>query len=553
MENLKHCWCLMGEGSDDGTEGGMNGEMLWVQWKRVYYLGRSMVVCMSGLMLLMVIARHTSHAFQQDQGTMRRMATTIAREGNLREYIDQKRRGLVEVSRRKRSYISRLRCTGSGGSAGQRKEDDDKEDGADAGPRTPKKFKAFPFAYHELLELEIEDLTNLGQGVGKVTLADGARWVVMVPLVLPGERVTVRVYRNYDTYTEADLVEVLAPSKDRVAPLCPYFMQCGGCQYQHMSVTSQRDWKQKQVVTVLSRIASLPSSEFHVNPVVGSADFYGYRSKITPHYDLPRNKKDALKIGFQQRGSRIIVDIDQCLIASSKINERYSRLRQEIQVKVASNEKSLKHGASLLLREADNGYVTTDHREIIEQTVCGVKFRFKAGEFFQNNPFVLPLMVEHVLQKAFGDGDCKNLVDTYCGSGLFSLCAANKFQRVFGVEVSDLAVKAATENAKLNNLGNTNFLCGSSDAIFEKIQHLPAKDTVIIIDPPRKGCDESFLQQLFSYRPKRMVYVSCDPATQARDTKSIIAHNYKILDVTPFDLFPQTRHIENVITFESVI
>lgn len=192
--------------------------------------------------------------------------------------------------------------------------------------------------------------------------------------------------------------------------------------------------------------------------------------------------------------------------------------------------------------------MATDHREMISQRVNGVLFRFKAGEFFQNNHYVLPIMVNYVLSKASGDG-CIHLIDAYCGSGLFSLCGSKFFETVTGVEVSELAVNAAKASAKENDIDNANFLCSSSEGIFKHVKHLPADKTCVVIDPPRKGCDELFLRQLFEFSPRKVVYVSCDPGTQARDAQSIVQAGYDIRDCTPFDLFPQTRHIENVISF----
>lgn len=427
---------------------------------------------------------------------------------------------------------------------------------------TPRKFKPFPFHYHEEITLEIIDITNLGLGVGRVTLPDGKKWVVMVPTVLVGEEVRVRIYRNYDSYSEADLVEVIQASPDRVLPQCAYFQQCGGCQYQHINITTQRIWKQNQVISLLQRIAGL-SSEItsQVKEVVGTDHLYHYRSKISPHYDLPSkhnstasssatSSTSGLKIGFQQRNSRIVVDIDQCIIASKEINQKYTEVRQSLHNKFADpNFTRPKYGATLLFRHADNDYICTDHREVIQQTVKDITFQFKAGEFFQNNPYVLPLMIDHVMKYAI-DPQCKYLVDAYCGSGLFALHGASSFEHVYGVEVSDLAIKAAQQNAQQNNIDNVSFLCASSEAIFKQIQHLPSEQTVMIIDPPRKGCDEVFLKQLFAFQPHKVIYVSCDPATQARDTKAIVSHGYDIVDITPFDLFPQTRHIENVMVFQ---
>eukprot|EP01039_Chlorochromonas_danica_P007566 gene7566-8366_t len=414
-------------------------------------------------------------------------------------------------------------------------------------PKLPRKFVPQPFDYHHEMDLVIEDLTNLGYGVGRVPLADGKKWVVMVPNVLIGEKVRVRIYSNYDSYSEADLVTVLTPSEDRVTPACPHYQLCGGCQYQHATLSAQRKWKKDQVVNVLQRIGGIVLDPLLIGEVQGSEHAFGYRSKITPHFNLPKPHEDV-KIGFQQRNSHRIVDIPSCLIATPAINEKYREERERVQKLLVQSPP--KRGATLLLREADGGHVETSHKAEIKQTVLNKVFMVKAGEFFQNNPYVLPLLVQHVLKEAIGSKDCRYLIDTYCGSGLFAICAAESFEAVYGVEVSDEAVRCARKNALGNGLTNAHFLSGSAEAIFGTVEHLHEDETVIIIDPPRKGCDESFLSQLFAFFPRRLVYVSCDPATQARDAKAIVAAGYSIKQVLPFDLFPQTRHIENVITFE---
>lgn len=396
------------------------------------------------------------------------------------------------------------------------------------------------------MELHIEDLTNLGAGVGRKLLPDGSRWVVMVPLVLPGETVRVRIFRNFASHSDADLVKVIEPSPHRVAPACPYFAQCGGCQYQHIDVAEQRRWKEKQVREVLLRIGGLRQGvDYSMSPVKGSNLTFGYRTKITPHYDVPRGD-DPVQIGFQKRGTRQIVDIKSCMIATDRINEVYAELRQRIAAELTT--KRPKNGVTLLLREGDGGHVETDFRATIAQTVCGIQFKYRGSDFFQVNADALPLMVQHVVEQARGDG-CVNMIDAYCGSGLFSLCAAQYFQRVLGIEISSHAVKAAQQNAAANGIGNAEFIEGTAADIFASVQHVPSGETVVVLDPPRKGCDEAFLQQLFDFAPRKIVYMSCDPATQARDSRSIAAAGYAVADVTPIDLFPHTRHIENCITF----
>lgn len=407
----------------------------------------------------------------------------------------------------------------------------------------PKKFEPFPFAYHEEVEILFEDMTNMGLGVGRKILSDGSSWVVMAPYVVPQERAIVRIYANFNKHSEADFVRLVGPpSPLRVEPRCKYFGQCGGCQYQHVSIEGQRDMKKRQVEYLMHRIGGIENVQ--VNDCIGTNELIEYRSKIDPKI---ANKIDngSINIGFNMRGSNRVLDIDACLIARPLVNLEYQLARDNLK----SNPSKAKLGSTILFREHDNG-VATDNRTIIQQTVMGKSFQFVAGEFFQNNPYVLPILIKHVIDFARGDNSIEYLIDTYCGSGLFAICGASEFKSVYGVEVSKASVEFAQCNAKANNIRNAKFFLGYAESIFDKVSRIPANGTCVVIDPPRKGCDEIFLNQLFHYGPKRIVYVSCDPATQARDTKCIVAAGYAIRSVTPFDFFPQTRHIENVICFE---
>ena len=436
------------------------------------------------------------------------------------------------------------------------------------------KFQDIPFAYHQEIELEITTLTNLGSGLGRVQLPDaqlstlnaqsttqpspatGGGWVVMVPFTLPGERVRVRVFRNQKNFSEADLVEVLTPSPHRVAATCPLFARCGGCQYQHLAYAEQLLWKQRQVTELLRHMAGI---EFAVSPVVPSPREFGYRSKITPHFNPPRDVAVPPPIGFLRQGTRFdIVDVPRCPIATDAINAKLPEVRARVHVRAATGDYT--RASTLLLREA-SGQVTTDYEAIITESIdtggsAPLKLRFLARDFFQNNPFILPAFTGYVRAQAAASG-ARYLVDAYCGSGLFALTAAPSFTRVAGNELSESSIRFARENATANSLPNVTFQAGDAAQIFAGLPALatPADpgafapaDTAVIIDPPRKGCDEAFLSQLFAYAPRAVVYVSCDPATQMRDLKSFLAAGYQLTAAQPFDLFPQTRHLECVLT-----
>lgn len=403
--------------------------------------------------------------------------------------------------------------------------------------KPPKNFHPEPFAYHEEVELLIEDLTNLGQGVGRI---DG--WVVFVPFVLPGERVRARIWRNKKQYSEADLVEIVEASPDRVEPRCPLFQECGGCQYQHYDYPAQLDWKRRQIEQLLKKMADL---DHPVNPCLGCPDqIYHYRSKITPHFRRPPTVPGT-PIGFQKSASRAIVDVPQCPIASPAINDALGPARQRLQ----SGEVSFKKGGTLLMRDSDHG-VISDMKALATETVGDNTFQFIAGEFFQNNPHVLPRMVAYALEQAVGPG-IDFLVDAYCGVGVFGICGHERFREVAGIEVSERAVELARANAVANSVGNMRVLLGSAERIFDGLA-FPANRTVILMDPPRKGSDALFLDQLLAFGPRKIVYVSCGPDTQARDIRPLLDGPYVVTDIQPVDLFPQTRHIENIITLHRV-
>jgi 23S rRNA (uracil1939-C5)-methyltransferase/tRNA (uracil-5-)-methyltransferase len=400
-------------------------------------------------------------------------------------------------------------------------------------------------------------------------------WVIMVPFTLPGETVRVKIYRNHKNFSEADLLEVLTPSPHRIDPRCPLFGRCGGCQYQHLTYAEQLKWKRQQVEELLKYMAGV---EFTVASVIASPREFGYRSKITPHFRAGRDNggpsspwaaadrevsppKTETPIGFLKQGSRFdLVDVPHCDIATPEINAKLPEVRAKTRQRLAAGE--YKRDATLLLRHAQEG-VVTDYDTVIHEVIAvaglaeagpgsstpatkPLRLHFLARDFFQNNPFILPAFTGYVRQQAAASG-ARFLVDAYCGSGLFALACAPAFEQVAGIEVSETSVKFARENAQANGIANATFIAGDAAAIFAGLTFPPAA-TAVVIDPPRKGCDESFLRQLFAFSPGTVVYVSCDPATQMRDLKGFLAAGYRLAAVQPFDLFPQTRHLECVIT-----
>lgn len=396
----------------------------------------------------------------------------------------------------------------------------------------PKNFVPEPFKYHQELELDIRTLTNEGRGIGQIN-----GWTIMVPFVIPGERVRVRVFKNHKNYSEADLVEVIVPSQQRVTPLCPLFGKCGGCQYQHITYEEQLKWKRQQIVDCYERIGKLHTE---VKSLIPSKEIYGYRTKLTPHFE---RHGDKCPIGFLMNGSRrTIVDVPQCPIASLAINENLKKVREGLQ-------DSQRHG-TLLLREDDNG-VTTDFNAICSSTLHGLTFKFPAGSFFQNNPYILNSIFEFLESFIAQHSQIKSLIDTYCGVGVFGIALAKHVERFIGIEIDEKSISLASDNMEQNGIHNGTFIAGDAQSLFKNIAFDP-DTTLLIMDPPRKGTDELFLQQLVQYAPKYIAYISCAPDTQARDLNRLctLSKAYNLMQVQPFDMFPQTKHMECIAILE---
>jgi 23S rRNA (uracil1939-C5)-methyltransferase/tRNA (uracil-5-)-methyltransferase len=334
-----------------------------------------------------------------------------------------------------------------------------------------------------------------------------------------------------------------APSAPVPAP-CPLFGRCGGCQLQNVPYDEQLAWKTAEVRRLFAEALPDQAVAITVEPCVGSPRQYGYRSKITPHFPRPRGGQ-VPPIGFLQAGPpRRTIDVERCALATDAINERLVSVRAGVAAQVASYRR----GATLLLRDAASG-VTTDFRATITEQVGDLTLSFLAGDFFQNNPFLLPRLAAHVAAEARAGG-ARFLVDAYCGSGLLTLAAAPGFESAVGVEVSPSSVRWARENAARNGRENCTFTAADASAIFAGLP-FPGADAAAIVDPPRKGCSPEFLTQLTAFAPRTIVYVSCNPETQVRDLVPLIAAGYRVTKVQPFDMFPQTRHLECVATLTS--
>jgi tRNA (uracil-5-)-methyltransferase len=309
-----------------------------------------------------------------------------------------------------------------------------------------------------------------------------------------------------------------------------------------------------------------------IGETIGSPLQYSYRTKLTPHFDGPR--KGGFKagdkppdIGFNMKGRRHVLDIEDCPIGVDSVRAGIKTERAHVHEQL----EHFKRGATLLLREStkrvpdgddlvkftEEKLCITDPRATTTEYIDNFKFQSPAGAFFQNNNSILPTFTAYIRNNlslpAGSEGASteppKCLVDAYCGSGLFTVTCGSSVQKAIGVDISNDSINYASHNAKENGVTNASFIAGNAEKIFKGIDFLGA-ETSCIIDPPRKGCDKLFLDQLMAFKPKRIVYVSCNVHTQARDMEYILKHEigkkYKVDSIRGFDFFPQTHHVESV-------
>ncbi|KAF2691369.1 uracil-5--methyltransferase [Lentithecium fluviatile CBS 122367] len=455
------------------------------------------------------------------------------------------------------------------------------------------------------VEITIKEISSTGDGLGLQEDSNSDQ-VYVIPFTAPGDTVTAKIFKHdqKNRYSMADFVKVNKPSPHRDESLvrCPYFSTCSGCQFQMLPYDYQLVHKKSIVEKAYKNFSNLPPELIPaIGDTIGSPLQYGYRTKLTPHFDGPpdarrsdgrngikRNFKEVPPIGFMKKGTRITIDIEDCPIGTDAVRNGNKRERK----RVADELEKYHRGATLLLRESteripkppydaskeqDPDAVIEDRGAHIHKKTCvtdpnaqtteyidDFQFVNPAGSFFQNNNSILPVFTqyirEHILPPASSPHKICHLIDAYSGSGLFTITLSALFTSSLGIDISPASITSATHNATINNLPSSSakFIAADAAALFASI-NTPANQTVVMIDPPRKGCDESFLRQLVRYGPARVVYVSCNVHTQARDVGVLVGGMkgadgglgegvgcYEIESLRGFDFFPQTGHVEGV-------
>jgi len=378
------------------------------------------------------------------------------------------------------------------------------------------------------LEVEIERILPGGMG-----LAHAQGKTVFVSLTAPGDRVRVRVEREQGNVLFASIEEILVPSSVRVEPPCPYFGQCGGCDFQQLTYEAQLAAKAEIIRDCLHRIARLEQvPEIVVTP---SPDNWHYRMRATWQID-----EEQQTIGYYERGSRRVCDVADCAVLQPELQARLSAVRATEWYQFPPGLKHL----DVVVGENDASFAPEfaefETREL-SLTIRGEVYRYNAEAFFQVNPSLLGPLIDFALADASGE----SALDLYSGVGLFTLPLARHFKRVVAVEANPAATRFARRNLQDAELSNARVTTATVTDWFRS-GPTPSADFVLL-DPPRAGAESAVIKGILDLHPTAISYVSCDPATLARDLKKLLAGGYTLTDLAAFDLFPQTHHVETVV------
>lgn len=450
----------------------------------------------------------------------------------------------------------------------------------------------------QVIDLEILRLAFGGRGIGKY---EGM--TVFVDQTIPGDKIRASLTKLKPKYFEADLVEIVEPSKDRIEPKCPHFWRCGGCQVQYIPYEQQLEIKKQHVVDAFERIGKIYNPP--VNDPTGAKDHFFYRNKMefSFGYDVEMN----FALGFHIPGRRFdILDVDICYLQSERSYKLVNDVRDfmknkgwppfkfscgegflrslfvregketgDFMVNLSTSDdvpEDFEEGLSAFMQLLKNHGVTSSYwtqtiskrgtpKQVEEKHLFGKReiqeimtlengdkltFDILPQAFFQVNTTQAEILYSQVLNFALKDSH-DTVFDLFCGTGTIGLFLAKHVKEVYGIEINEDAVKSARENARKNNIHNIDFFVGSVDKILKTIKRIPS---LIVVDPPRAGLTEKMIEQINDFGSARVIYVSCNPSTLARDCEWLSHYGYKVKEIQPVDMFPQTYHIENVCLLE---
>jgi len=380
---------------------------------------------------------------------------------------------------------------------------------------------------NEHLEVDIERILPGGMG-----LAHAGGKTVFVSLAAPGDRVRAVVERRQGDILFASIKEIVTPSPVRVEPPCPYFGRCGGCDFQQLTYEAQLAAKAEMIRDCLHRIARLESIPDFV--VMASPNNWRYRMRATWQID-----EEERRIGYYERGSRRVCDVVDCAVLQPELQEKLEQVRA---TEWQQFPQGLKH---LDVVAGEDGVSFAPqfsgfHTNELSLTIRGEVYNYNAETFFQINPSLL----EPLIDFALGDASGETVLDLYCGVGLFTLPLSRRFKNVIGVEANPAAARFARRNLQRAGLSNARVITATVTDWFRNTRS--SHVDLILLDPPRAGAESAVIKGILNLHPTQISYVSCDPATLARDLKKLLAAGYTITSIRGFDLFPQTHHVETV-------
>ena len=398
-----------------------------------------------------------------------------------------------------------------------------------------------PGTSEKTLQVEIERI--LPGGVG---LAHAEGRTLFVALAAPGDVVRVTVERIRGKIAFASITEIIKPSPERVEPPCPYFGRCGGCDFQQLNYQAQLDAKVEIIRDCLRRIGGITElPEVSMKP---SPDPWHYRARAEWQFD-PATQK----LGYFERGSQSVCDVAECAVLVPALEQQLKDLRaqmragtlpqdaQEFQAAAGDDGVSLTPARAGRASRSISAAAPRDGKRVVTRTIAGEQYRFNAGDFFQVNHDLLPALIDY----AIGDARGANAMDFYCGVGLFTVPLARRFGRVIAVEANRRAAEFARRNLEHAGLKNTEVvILGVADWLKQHFQFEPVD--LLLLDPPRSGTEDDVIRGILALKPRKISYVSCDPATLARDLKKLIADGYFLDSMAAYDMFPQTHHVETV-------
>ena len=402
---------------------------------------------------------------------------------------------------------------------------------------------------NDVFEIEITDITNDGDGVGK---QDGFVWFVKDSI--PGDLIEASVMKLKKSYGYARLIRVIRPSDDRVEAACKKARACGGCTLQCLSYDAQLKYKKNKVRNNLVRIGGFKESliDSLIADTIGMDDPWRYRNKAIIPVGIDRSGRRIA--GFYAAHSHNIIECTDCLLQPKEFSEIVEGILEDEDTKDISHillRKGFKSGQIMgySVENYDNNAVLSGKithiygDEIIEDYIGDLKFKISPRSFFQVNPIQVERLYSAALDFAKLNGN-EIVWDLYCGIGTITLSMASKAKKVYGVEVVEDAIINAKENAAANGIDNVEFFVGKAEEV--TLREDLEKPDVVVVDPPRKGCDSICLETMLRMAPERIVYVSCDSATLSRDLKVLCDGGYELKKVQPVDMFPQTTHVETV-------